>query len=142
MVEIGGEIVTSGTNTYRKKEWSVGIEDPNFDGTQSYSKIINLTDGAMATSGSYRKFKIDKDGNRYAHIIDTKTGFPSKTNVLSVSVIAGNCMIADAYATVFKSMGIDKVKEFLKTHPELKVYFIYEGENKELKTLALNGFPE
>ncbi len=143
LVEIGGEIVVSGTNTIKQKAWTVGIEDPNFDGTQSYSKIVELPDGAaMATSGSYRKFKIDKNGNRYAHIIDAQTGYPSKTNVLSVSVIAENCMLADAYATVFKNMGIMTVKAFLQQHPELKVYFIYENDQKELETLALNGFPE
>ena len=143
LVEIGGEIVVSGTNRIKQKAWTVGIEDPNFDGTQSYSKIVELPDGAaMATSGSYRKFKIDKNGNRYAHIIDAQTGYPSKTNVLSVSVIAENCMLADAYATVFKNMGITTVKAFLQQHPELKVYFIYENDQKELETLALNGFPE
>lgn len=52
-----------------------------------------LEDKAMATSGTYRKFKIDKFGNKYAHIINTKTGYPSKTNILSVSVIADNCMM-------------------------------------------------
>jgi thiamine biosynthesis lipoprotein len=51
-------------------------------------------------------------------------------------------MTADAYATAFQAMGIEKVTELLKTHPELKVFFIFENENKELKTLALNGFPE
>jgi thiamine biosynthesis lipoprotein len=120
----------------------VGIDKPNFDGSQSVIKAINLEDGAMATSGTYRKFKLDENGNRYAHIIDTKTGYPSKTNVLSVSVIANDCMTADAYATAFQAMGIEKVTELLKTHPELKVFFIFENENKELKTLALNGFPE
>ncbi len=142
LVEIGGEIRTKGRNTFKKNDWTVGIEDPNFDGSISYSKIITLSNEAMATSGSYRKFKVDENGKRYAHIIDTKTGYPSKTNVLSVSVIADNCMLADAYATTFKSMGIEKVKRMLATHSELKVYFIYEDANKELKKLALNGFPE
>jgi len=96
----------------------------------------------MATSGVYRKFKIDENGNRYAHIIDTKTGYPSKTNLLSISVIAENCMTADAYATAFKSMGIEKIKAFLKKHQNLKVYLIFENEKQELESLSLNGFPE
>ncbi|RZW42151.1 MAG: FAD:protein FMN transferase, partial [Flavobacteriaceae bacterium] len=108
---------------------------------QSYSKIIELASEAMATSGTYRKFKVDDNGNRYAHIINTTTGYPSQTNVLSVSVIAPNCTLADGYATAFQAMGIDAVKTFLNDHPELKVYFIYEDE-LELKTLGLNGFPE
>ena len=142
LVDIGGDMRVSGINLEKNKGWSVGVDDPNFDGTQSYSKVITLKDEAMATSGTYRKFKIDDNGNRYAHIIDAKTGYPTKTNILSVSVIAKDCMTADAYATAFQAMGIDKVSWFLNSHPELKVYFIYESEDKELKTLALNNFPE
>ena len=96
----------------------------------------------MATSGTYRKFKIDENGNRYAHIINTKTGYPTKTNILSVSVIAEDCMTADAYATAFQAMGIEKVTEFLYKHSELKVYVIYEDENRSLQTLNINGFSE
>lgn len=142
LVEIGGEIRCKGINREKVTSWNVGIDKPNFDGSQSVIKAIHLEDEAMATSGTYRKFKLDAQGNRYAHIINTKTGFPSKTNVLSVSVIANDCMTADAYATAFQAMGVDKVSELLKTHPELKVFFIFENESKELETLALNGFPE
>ena len=142
LVEIGGEIRSKGKNQEKVANWMVGIDKPNFDGSQSVIKAVNLEDEAMATSGTYRKFKLDENGNRYAHIIDTKTGYPSKTNVLSVSVIANDCMTADAYATAFQAMGIEKVTELLKTHPELKVFFIFENDNKELETLALNGFPE
>ncbi|WP_299099147.1 FAD:protein FMN transferase [uncultured Winogradskyella sp.] len=141
LVDIGGDLRTSGVNIESKKGWAVGIDDPNFEGEQSYSKVITLKNEGMATSGTYRKFKTDENGNRYAHIINTKTGYPTKTNILSVSVIAPNCMLADGYATAFQAMGIDKVTWFLNTHPELKVYFIYEDENKLLKTLSLNGFP-
>lgn len=142
LVDIGGDLRVSGINLESNKGWTVGIDDPNFDGTQSYSKVLVLKDEAMATSGTYRKFKIDENGNRYAHIINTNTGYPTKTNILSVSVIAPNCMIADGYATAFQAMGAEKVKDFLSSHPELKAYFIFEDENRELKTLSLNNFPE
>ncbi|MGJ8548596.1 FAD:protein FMN transferase [Winogradskyella wichelsiae] len=142
LVEIGGEIRTRGINLEKKAPWRVGIDDPNFKGEQSYSKVIELKDEAMATSGTYRKFKIDANGNRYAHIIDTKTGYPSKTNVLSVSVLAEDCMTADAYATAFQAMGIAEVIDFAEQHKEIKVYFIYEDAHKELQTLNLNNFPE
>ena len=142
LVEIGGEIRAKGNNISTQSNWKVGIEKPNFDGSQSIMKAIALKDKAMATSGTYRKFKMDENGNRYAHIIDAKTGYPSKTNLLSISVIAEDCMTADAYATAFKAMGIDKVKTFLKQHPEFKVFLIFENEKKELETLTLNGFPE
>ncbi len=142
LVEIGGEIRAKGINLEKQSTWKIGVENPNFEGEQSILKSITLQDEAMATSGIYRKFKIDENGNRYSHIIDTRTGYPSKTNLLSISVIANDCMIADAYATAFKAMGIEKVKAFLKDHPELKVFLIFENDDKEIETISLNGFPE
>ena len=142
MVNIGGELRSKGINVVKQNGWTVGIENPNFDGSQSTNLVFELKNEAMATSGTYRKFKLDDNGNRYAHIINTKTGYPTKTNVLSVSVIADNCMLADGYATAFQAMGIEKTTTFLKKHPELKVYLIFENEINELQTLALNQFPQ
>ena len=142
LVDIGGDLRAAGINIKNQKAWTIGIDDPNFDGSQSYSKIISLSDKGMATSGTYRKFKVDDNGNRYAHIINTKTGYPTKTNVLSVSVIAPNAMLADGYATAFQAMGIEAVTSFLEQHPELQVYFIYLTDNDALETLSLNNFPE
>ena len=142
LVDIGGDLRASGSNLESGKAWTIGIDDPNFDGTVSYSKVISISNTSMATSGVYRKFKVDQDGNRYAHIIDTKTGYPTKTNVLSVSVIAPNAMLADGYATAFQAMGVDETKRFLENHPELKVFFIVVNENQELSTVSLNNFPE
>ncbi len=142
LVEIGGEIRASGLNMEKKSPWRVGLDEPRFDGEQSVLKGISLTNVGMATSGTYRKFKTDDKGNRYAHIINAKTGYPTKTNILSVSVIADDCMTADAYATAFQAMGIEKVTEFLKSHPELKVFLVFENDKKEFETLNLNGFPE
>ncbi|RSK41999.1 FAD:protein FMN transferase [Mangrovimonas spongiae] len=142
LVEIGGEIRCKGINMEKESPWKVGVEKPHFDGTQSILKAITLQDAAMATSGTYRKFKTDEHGNRYSHIIDTKTGYPSKTNLLSISVIAGDCMTADAYATAFKTMGVKKVKDFLVSHKELKVLLIFENDKGEFETLNINGFPD
>lgn len=142
LVEIGGEIRTKGVNLKKESGWTVGIEDPNFDDSQSFKKVFVLKNGAMATSGTYRKFKTDSNGSRYAHIINTKTGYPTKTNILSVSVIAKSCMMADGYATAFQAMGIEKVTQFLTSHPEFKVFIIFENTKNELETLSLNNFPE
>lgn len=142
LIEIGGEIRVKGKNIEKDKPWRVGLDEPRFDGNQSVFKAISLKDEAMATSGTYRKFKVDEDGNKYAHIIDTKTGYPTKTNILSVSVIANQCMVADAYATAFQAIGVDSVTAFLESHPELKVFFIFENENQELESKSFNGFPE
>ncbi len=134
MVEIGGEVRAKGKNQ-TGKFWRIGIENPNFDGTQSYTKIISLQNESIATSGTYRKFKIDKNGNRYAHIINTKTGYPSKSNVLSASVIANlDCADVDGYATAFIAFGLENCKTFLKKHPELKAFIIYVDKNGKLQT--------
>ena len=142
LVEIGGEIRASGINKEKELPWRVGLDQPRFDGEQSVLKAITLSNVGMATSGTYRKFKTDDNGNRYAHIINTKTGYPTKTNILSVSVIAEDCMTADAYATAFQAMGIEKATEFLKSHPELKVFLVFENDNMELETLNINDFPQ
>jgi thiamine biosynthesis lipoprotein len=142
LVEIGGEIRTRGINLDSGNPWKIGVENPNFDGSQSVMKAISLTDESMATSGTYRKFKVDENGNKYAHIIDPKTGYSSKNNVLSVSVIAKECMIADAYATALMTMTVDGIKNFVEKHPELKLFVIFENDNNELETLSLNNFPE
>lgn len=141
LVEIGGEIKAKGINKESDSPWRVGIDQPRFDGGQSVLKAISLHDVGMATSGTYRKFKTDENGNRYTHIINTRTGYPSKTNILSVSVIAEDGMTADAYATAFQAMGIENVLHFLQSHPELKVFLIFENEEQELETLNLNSFP-
>jgi thiamine biosynthesis lipoprotein len=141
LVNIGGELRAKGINIEKQSGWTVGIENPNFDGSQSYDKVFVLKDKSMATTGTYRKFKLDTNGNRYAHIINTNTGYPTKTNILSVSVIAEDCMMADGYATAFQAMGVESVQEFLRDHSELQAYIIFENENQEFEMLSLNNFP-
>jgi len=141
LVNIGGELRAKGINIEKQSGWTVGIENPNFDGSQSYDKVFVLKDKAMATTGTYRKYKLDANGNRYAHIINTKTGYPTKTNILSVSVIAEDCMMADGYATSFQAMGVESVQQFLTEHSELQAYIIFENKNKEFEMLSLNNFP-
>jgi len=93
IVEVGGEIRSSGINLDGNQNWRVGLDTPRFDGLQKeLYKIFNLKNSSMATSGVYRKFKIDSLGNKYAHIIDPKTGYSSTTNILSVTVISENCI--------------------------------------------------
>ncbi len=140
LIDIGGEVLAKGTKP-NNKIWKIGIDKPNFEGYQETQRVLSLLNKAMATSGVYRKFKTDSLGRKYAHIINSKTGYPSKTNILSVSVIAESCMVADAYATAFQVIGVEGTEKILEKHKELKVYFIYEVDGK-VKTLALNGFPE
>lgn len=133
MVEIGGEIVTCGINP-KRLPWAIGVEKPVDDSlatSKDLQTVLNITDIAMATSGNYRNFYY-KDGKKYAHTIDPKTGRPVQHSILSATVLAKECAVADAYATSFMVMGLEKAKELLARHPELKAYIIYDdkGENK------------
>ena len=129
MVEIGGEIVTRGINSERLP-WKIGVTKPvddTLDTKQELQTVLNVTNKAMATSGNYRNFYY-KNGKKYAHTIDPKTGLPVQHNILSATVLADNCATADAYATAFMVMGLDKAKTVLEKHPELMAYFIYSDE--------------
>lgn len=135
MVEIGGEIVTSGLSENRLP-WKIGVTKPSDNKTdmnQEVETILNVTDKAMATSGNYRNFYY-KGGKKYAHTIDPKTGYPVQHSLLSATVLAKNCATADAYATSFMVMGVEKAEALLEKHPELMAYFIYAGPKGELKT--------
>lgn len=129
MVEIGGEIVTQGIND-KRLPWKIGVTKPVDDSlntNQELQTVLNVTNKAMATSGNYRNFYY-KDGKKYAHTIDPATGYPVQHNILSATVLADDCATADAYATAFMVMGLDKAKAVLNRHPELMVYFIYSDE--------------
>jgi thiamine biosynthesis lipoprotein len=134
MVEIGGEIVTSGVNAERLP-WKIGVTKPTDDSLsveKEMQTILNVTDKAMATSGNYRRYYY-KGGKKFAHTIDPMTGYPVQHNLLSATVLAKDCATADAYATSFMVMGLDKAKKVLERHPELMAYFIYsnrEGQNE------------
>ena len=125
IVEIGGEIVAKGKNE-KGKCWQVGIDKPilNTAGvTNEIECIASLCNGAMATSGNYRNFRY-VDGKRVAHTIDPVSGYPVQHNLLSVTVIADDCMTADAYATAFMVLGVDKSLELAKKTPHIEALFI------------------
>ena len=142
LVEVGGEIRSSGMNLGSNRNWKVGLDTPRFDGVQKeIYKAFNLQDKSMATSGVYRKFKTDSLGNKYAHIIDPKTGYSSRTNILSVTVISDNCIDADAYATALHLMTLDEINLFVEKHNTISVFVIYEDDNNKMQHLSLNNFP-
>lgn len=125
LVEIGGEISARGMNS-RGTEWNIGITKPVDDSlsiNQENQAVLQITDKAMATSGNYRNFYYE-GGKKYAHTINPHTGKPAQSDILSATVIAESCAVADAYATAFMVLGSDKVKEILKKHPELQAYLI------------------
>lgn len=132
MIEIGGEIVTRGINPQRLP-WKIGVTKPTEDSLSvghELQTVLNVTNKAMATSGNYRNFYY-KGGKRYAHTIDPMTGYPVQHNILSATVLANSCAMADAYATAFMVMGLEKAKKLLERHPELMAYLIYSDQNGE-----------
>ena len=140
LVEIGGEINSSGINIHKNKPWLIAIDMPRFDGDRSNYSSLELNNISLASSGTYRKFKIDSMGNRYAHIINPLTGYPTKTNILSVTVKASSCIEADAYATAIHSMNIEEIKEFFSLNNNISSLVIFENDKNELEELILNNF--
>ena len=133
MVEIGGEVITCGNST-KRIPWKIGVTKPVDDSLntqQEQQAVLNVTDMAMATSGNYRNFYY-KGGKKYAHTIDPKTGYPVQHSLLSATVLAKDCATADAFATAFMVMGIEKAKKVLEKHSELMAYFIYSDAKGEL----------
>lgn len=129
MVEIGGEIVVNG-NSEKLQPWRIGINKPTDDSlntSQAIQDVVSVSNIAMATSGNYRNFYY-KNGKKYAHTIDPKTGYPVQHNILSATVFADDCASADAYATSFMVLGLDGAKKILEKHPELCAYLIYSDQ--------------
>ena len=145
MIEIGGEITAGGVNE-KGSCWRIGINKPNNNQTlpmmqDELQTVISLCNKSLATSGNYRNFYI-KDGVRYSHTIDPFTGYPSKTDILSATVIAEDCMTADAFATAFVAMGKDKSVGIANKLPELHYYFIYLTEDGSHQTTFSKNFEQ
>lgn len=143
MVEIGGEVVTKGVDE-KRVPWRIGVSKPTDDpmnNNQEIETILNVTDIAMATSGNYRNFYY-KNGRKYAHTIDPKTGRPVQHSLLSSTVFAKNCATADAFATAFMVLGVQQAQKVLERHPELMVYFIYNDQKGRMKVWYSPGLRE
>lgn len=131
MVDIGGEIRVKGISD-KNRAWRIGIDRPIDDPALSDRQlqlVIGLSEGALATSGNYRNFYI-REGKKYAHTINPKTGYPVQRDILSSTVYAPSCMEADAYATAFMVLGLEKSKKVVENHPGLEVCFVYELNGK------------
>jgi len=140
MVEIGGEVVVKGVND-RGAPWSIGITIPIDDNTMMITelqRVIQLENGAVATSGNYRQF-YHKDGKKYAHTINPHTGYPVDHNLLSVTVIAPTCILADAYATAFMVMGVEAACRMAEQIPEIEYYLIYSKDDDSMGIKYSNG---
>jgi thiamine biosynthesis lipoprotein len=140
MVEIGGEVRTRGRND-KGNRWRIGIDKPvegNRIPGSDLQAILQLNRHSLATSGNYRKF-YEKDGVKYSHTIDPATGYPAMSNLLSATIIADDCMTADAYATACMVFGLEKSVDFLRKHRFLEAYLVYSNEKGEYNVYCTKG---
>jgi thiamine biosynthesis lipoprotein len=142
LVEVGGEVFAKNTKP-DGSPWKVGIEKPDGSGMHAGGELVTvkLRDRALSTSGNYRKYFIH-NGRKYSHTMNPQTGFPAMNNLLSATVCAADCLSADAYATAFMVMGLDKASAFLQRHPELSAYLIYADENGNVQVYMTQAFRE
>jgi len=143
MIEVGGEVLCKGVNN-KNTFWQIGVDKPvenSSPGSKGFQFVVNVNNGAIATSGNYRKF-YEKDGVKYAHTINPKTGYPVQHSLLSVTVAADKCVDADGYATAFMVMGMEHTKKFLSSHPELhlEVYLVASTGKDAHEVWMTEGF--
>ncbi|MCM8831158.1 MAG: FAD:protein FMN transferase [Candidatus Omnitrophica bacterium] len=131
LINFGGDIYCLGKNNNRA--WRVGIRNPK---NNSIIKNIKLTDKAITTSGNYQQF-FEIEGKRFSHLINPRTGLPEVSNLVSVTVIAEDCITADSLATAFFVMGLEGIKKFILKNKNLAVFVILE-ENHKQKILSFN----
>ena len=130
MIEIGGEVLASGNSPFTNKPWKIGIENPNQVINTKFIKTIHLKNQALASSGNYRKYRVNPDtGERFVHSINPHTGFARANKVLSTSVKANDCMTADAWATALMVIPLDIGKKLIENNPELDALWIVD-QNK------------
>ena len=140
LVEIGGEVVARGNNP-KGKEWRIGISKPVDDPSGKSTELqtaINASGKGMATSGNYRNYR-EVDGRKIAHTIDPRTGYPVNHSLLSATVIADDCATADAYATAFMVMGVEKAMEICRNDSSIEAFLIYSDNDGTLKTAETEG---
>lgn len=136
LVEIGGECKTVGKSP-SDKEWRIGIEQPeeNLGYGEALETVISISGKAVATSGNYRRF-FERDGKKFAHTISPHSGYPVVHNLLSTTILADDCITADAYATACMVLGIDSAKIMLREHPELDAFLIFDDGGYKIYTTA------
>ncbi len=141
LVEVGGEVRTRGNQPEKDRAWHVGIDDPQATEGRAIKRVVALEDVSMASSGNYRKFRVDPEtGEKFVHTVDPHTGFTRNSNVLATSVIAPDCTTADGYATAFMAMDLEASKALLADSPDLEGYIVYLNEDGVTEEFATPGF--
>ena len=137
MVEIGGEVYCSGKND-KDELWKIGVELPSFD-TRILSRVVGLSDAAMATSGDYRNY-YTYDGKNYSHTINPESGTPIEHSLASVTVISKTCMDADGLATALLVMGTNKAIDYIEKNDLAECLLIERDENGDFRSFMSSGF--
>lgn len=141
LVNIGGETVSKGFNSIQQP-WNLGINVPTTDSKLNEAiAYVAFSDKGMATSGDYRNY-YEVNGIKYSHTMNPKTGYPALSDVLSATVIANNCMIADAWATAFMAIGLEKSLHLAEEEPELEALFIHSDVDGTMVMSYTSGFKE
>ena len=140
LVDVGGEIMARGHKPDKSK-WVVGIEKPadSFDSEQIVQTRIELVDKSLVTSGNYRKY-VEREGKRYSHTIDPRTGMSVTHNLLSATVLAENATRADALASICMIMGMEQSLQLINSLDGVEAFYIYADENDQIQTYATEGF--
>jgi thiamine biosynthesis lipoprotein len=140
MVELGGEIRVKGHKLPGMQKFTLGIQAPgNGFNEDLMQKVIELDSGGLTTSGNYRKFYMSKH-NRVSHLINPKTGYSLQNEMISATVWARNAITADGYDNVFMAMGVKKSLAFVKHHPGIEIYLIYQKADGSVADTASAGF--
>jgi thiamine biosynthesis lipoprotein len=139
LVEIGGELRTSGFQQIKKSAWKVAIDHPEQGAARTFLKTLSLSDKALATSGNYRKFSVDSlTGERFVHTLNPHTGTARPSKVLSASVVADNCMTADAYATALMAMPLEYISQM--DRKEFEYFLVLAADNGDYEYKISPGF--
>jgi thiamine biosynthesis lipoprotein len=142
LIELGGEILTKGTNLEKNQNWVVGIEavDSKLE-DRSFEATVKLKNEGMASSGNYRKFRMDSlTGKKFVHTLNPLTGSAEMSDVTSATVIAPTCAVADAYATSFMALGMEKSKELLHNLPNVEAYLTFNDSLNNHQVFMTEGF--
>ncbi len=132
IIELGGEVLASGKNILEDRPWEIAVESPVEK--EKNMLVVNLKNEAIATSGNYRKFRVDPiTGKKYVHTINPLTGYPAQSNLLSASVVAPTCTEADGWATACMAGGFERAKKWIEKHKQLKGILIYSDSTHHIR---------
>jgi thiamine biosynthesis lipoprotein len=142
LIELGGEILAKGKNVEKQQDWIAGVETIDSELTdRTYEATVKLKNIAMASSGNYRKFRIDSaTGKKYVHTLNPLTGSAEMSDVTSATVLAQTCGLADAYATSFMALGLEKSKALLKNLPNIEAYLTFNDSLNQHQVFSTVGF--